>query len=88
MWCLQANTAMSRKSHSGSSSPMDRPEGAALHCRGWAVLVVQSDAFNRSRIRTVIFVVLRSNLRLRQLRLSQERFRTVFAGITVALKFR
>jgi mRNA interferase MazF len=42
---------------------LDAPEGSEPGFRR-PVLVVQSDAFNRSRIRTVIAVVLTSNLRL------------------------
>jgi mRNA interferase MazF len=42
---------------------LDAPEGAEPGFRR-PVLVVQSDAFNRSRIRTVIAVALTSNLRL------------------------
>jgi mRNA interferase MazF len=42
---------------------LDEPSGSAPGFRR-PVLVVQDDAFNRSRIRTVIAVVLTSNLRL------------------------
>ena len=42
---------------------LDAPEGSEPGFRR-PVLVVQSDAFNRSRIRTVIAVALTSNLRL------------------------
>jgi mRNA interferase MazF len=42
---------------------LDAPEASEPGFRR-PVLVVQSDAFNRSRIRTVIAVVLTSNLRL------------------------
>ena len=42
---------------------LDEPRGSAPGFRR-PVLVVQADAFNRSRIQTVICVVLTSNLRL------------------------
>ena len=42
---------------------LDAPEGSEPGFRR-PVLVVQSDAFNRSRLRTVIAVALTSNLRL------------------------
>jgi len=42
---------------------LGEPEGSGPGFRR-PVLIVQSDAFNRSRIRTVIAVVLTSNLRL------------------------
>lgn len=42
---------------------LDAPEGAEPGFRR-PVLVVQADAFNRSRIRTVIAIALTSNLRL------------------------
>ena len=42
---------------------MGEPEGAEPGFRR-PLLIVQSDAFNRSRIRTVIAVVLTANLRL------------------------
>jgi mRNA interferase MazF len=42
---------------------LDEPRGSAPGFRR-PVLVVQSDAFNRSRIRTVVAIVLSSNVRL------------------------
>jgi mRNA interferase MazF len=42
---------------------LDAPSGSEPGCRR-PVLVVQNDAFNRSRIATIIAVVLTSNLRL------------------------
>ena len=42
---------------------LDEPSGSAPGFRR-PVLIVQDDAFNRSRLRTVIAVVLTSNLRL------------------------
>lgn len=42
---------------------LDEPSGSEPGVRR-PVLIVQSDAFNRSRIRTVIAVVITSNLRL------------------------
>lgn len=42
---------------------LGEPDGSEPGCRH-PVLIVQSDAFNRSRIRTVIAVVLTANLRL------------------------
>ena len=42
---------------------LDEPEGSGPGFRR-PVLIVQSDAFNRSRIRTVVAVVLTTNLRL------------------------
>lgn len=45
------------------SADLGEPEGSAPGFRR-PLLIVQSDAFNRSRLRTVIAVVLSSNLRL------------------------
>ncbi|MEX2609809.1 MAG: type II toxin-antitoxin system PemK/MazF family toxin [Gemmatimonadota bacterium] len=42
---------------------LDEPRGSEPGCRR-PVLIVQADAFNRSRIRTVAAVILTSNLRL------------------------
>lgn len=44
---------------------LGEPAGSEPGCRR-PVLVMQSDAFNRSRLRTVVAVVLTSNLRLVQ----------------------
>lgn len=42
---------------------LGEPEGSEPACRR-PVVIVQADAFNRSRLRTVVAVVLTSNLRL------------------------